>query len=236
MRRTPGETAYVGVAVNSQWKASTHSHKAAVRPFTLWAETPVCKTVHPYIGHLQISTSPSWPARRRGIGTLETSNWIELSYNGCIFFFSSQERLILTQSISPPAGSGSGAWWGAGNTGIHTSGGLPRTKHWPVRPAASADRKALQDRRKNRPVSSIGNSHSLVNLVKWQRGVKGNNNCFYEWISLLAEKTLVVIVLEERTNSQTWLFLLLRLHLKARMSHASLGAEHGCKNAKWSWD
>lgn len=53
--------------------------------------------------------------------------------------------------------------------------GWPR--HTPVRPAASADRKALQDRRKNRPVSSRGNSCSLVNLVKWQRCVKGNNKC-----------------------------------------------------------
>jgi len=36
----------------------------------------------------------------------------------------------------------------------------------PVRPAASADKKALQDRRKNRPVSNMGNSHSFVNFVK----------------------------------------------------------------------
>lgn len=135
-----------------------------------------------------------------------------------------------------PAGSGRGTWWGAGNTGIHTSSGLLKTKHWPVRPAASADRKALQDRRKNRPVSSIGNSHSLVNLVKWQRGVKGNNNCFYEWISLLAEKNSSGgDSLEERTDSQTC-FSCWDSLWRPRMSHALLGAEHGCKNAKWSWD
>lgn len=38
--------------------------------------------------------------------------------------------------------------------------------HIPVRPAASADKKALQDRRKSRPVSSRGSSCSFVNLVK----------------------------------------------------------------------
>ncbi|GCB60559.1 hypothetical protein scyTo_0011154 [Scyliorhinus torazame] len=34
----------------------------------------------------------------------------------------------------------------------------------PVRPLASAERNALQDNKKNIPVSSIGNSQSLVNF------------------------------------------------------------------------
>lgn len=45
-------------------------------------------------------------------------------------------------------------------------------QHLPVRPAASADKKALQDRRKNRPVSNIGNSHSFVNFVKCRKIIK----------------------------------------------------------------
>lgn len=48
----------------------------------------------------------------------------------------------------------------------------------PVKPHASASRKVLQDIKKNRPVSSNGNSRSLVNLVTLQI-VKDNpeSNC-----------------------------------------------------------
>lgn len=38
----------------------------------------------------------------------------------------------------------------------------------PVKPHASASRNVLQDIKKNKPVSSNGNSRSLVNLVTWQ--------------------------------------------------------------------
>lgn len=88
----------------------------------------------------------------------------------------------------------------AGNTGIHTSSGLPRTKH-----PGLLDQRPLQTERRSRQEekqarSSMGNSHSLVNLV--QTELKQQLAFMNESPSWL-RKTLVVIVLEERTDSQT---------------------------------